>query len=284
MSSASDSAASSATAEPPPERPRSVKVVSHSPIYYWWPVWFTGFILAGLTYFNGHVAAVVPDGSVAESQRDVEGYAEPRDVVVLPAGRTLPTDPETGNPATPHVRMSSSSALGMVWAFVLTLVLVVTHIRLRGLWSVLVIVVMIFTSILFAVLGWWEPIIHTVGLLDIRMNAFGYLSISLVLFVIWVLTYYVYDRYAYMIFTPGQLRVRDEIGAGETAYDVRGMIVEKHRDDLFRHWLLGFGTGDLTVRVGGAGGPKFEMHNVTRINHKLHLVQQMLQEQEVVAG
>ena len=38
------------------------------------------------------------------------------------------------------------------------------------------------------------------------------------------------------------------IGSGEVAYDTVGMAVAKRRSDLFRHWILGLGSG-----VGVAG-------------------------------
>lgn len=271
-------------ARPADDRPRKVVVISHSPIFYWWPVWAVGFVMAALTYYDGYAMALVPVGSVAEAGRAVEGHDGPRDVVVLPPGRSGLADPDTGDLARPRLRMAASNNLGVIWAFVLCLVIVITHIHLRGLWSVIVIITLIFATVLLAVLGWWDPILRTLGVIDIHMNAFGYLSISLVLFVIWVLTYFVYDRYVYMVFTRGQLRVREAIGAGETVYDTRGMVVQKHRDDLFRHWLLGFGSGDLTVKTAGATGLSFQMPNVMGIDRKLSLIQQMVQEREVVEG
>lgn len=269
---------------PSPDRARKVVVVSHSPIFYWWPVWLVGFVMAGLTYFDGYVMALVPVGSAAESGVVVGGYDGPRDVVVLPAGASHPADPDAGGPVQPRLRMAASNNLGVIWAITLCLVIVTTHIHLRGLWSVIVIITVVFTAILLAVLGYWDPILRTLGVIDIHMNAFGYLSVSLVLFAIWALTYFVYDRYVYMVFTRGQLRVREAIGAGETVYDTRGMVVQKHRDDVFRHWLLGFGSGDLTVKTTGATGLSFQMPNVMGIDRKLSLIQQMVQEREVVEG
>ena len=48
------------------------------------------------------------------------------------------------------------------------------------------------------------------------------------------------------------LFIGEEVGGGEKSYDTAGMSIEKHRDDLFRHWVLGLGSGDLTVRTSGA--------------------------------
>jgi hypothetical protein len=111
-----------------------------------------------------------------------------------------------------------------------------------------------------------------------------FLSISLFLFVIWLFTFALYDRQVYLVFTRGQLRVRMAISQGETAYDTRGMVVKRHRDDLFRHWLLGFGSADLTVHTGGSNGQRIEVPTVLGIGHKLHLIHTMLQEREVVRG
>jgi hypothetical protein len=88
----------------------------------------------------------------------------------------------------------------------------------------------------------------------------------------------------YMVFSPGQLLVRQDIGSGEVACDTMGMVVAKRRTDLFRHWLLGFGSGDLLVKTGGAQPQQVEMHNVLFVGNKLHLIQEMLQTREVVSG
>jgi hypothetical protein len=61
-------------------------------------------------------------------------------------------------------------------------------------------------------------------------------------------------------------------------------MVEKHMDDLFRHWLLGFGSGDMTFRTAGTNAEQFEVVNVLWIGRKLERIQQMLQERAVVGG
>src|ERR687883_312526 len=79
-----------------------IKIVSHSDLFYWWPVWAVGFLMAFLTYQGGHRMAVVPDGTVAEQGRLVEGHDGPRDVLVAPPGSGLPVDAETGGVAQPN--------------------------------------------------------------------------------------------------------------------------------------------------------------------------------------
>src|SRR5215472_4431088 len=95
-----------------------VVIISHSPIFYWWPVWFVGFLMAAWTYLEGHLMAVVPAGTVAESARAVGGHDDPRDVLVLPAGARLPVDRATGTALQPRLRMAASNGPGMIFVTV----------------------------------------------------------------------------------------------------------------------------------------------------------------------
>jgi hypothetical protein len=139
-------------------------------------------------------------------------------------------------------------------------------------------------TIILALAGWWDDILEAAGHSQVYINAFGYLAISLPLLVLWLVAVLFFDRRIYMVFAPGQLLVHQEIGSGQVAYDTLGMVVAKRRSDLFRHWLLGFGSGDLLVKTAGANAQQFEMHNVLLIGNKLQLIQQMLQTREVVCG
>lgn len=273
-----------ATTKPVTTPPDEVVLISHSPIFYWWPVWFVGALLAGLTYLDDHVMAVVPRGTVAERERTIEGHDGPRDVLVIPQGGKIPVDRATGTIAQPRLRMAAGNGPGMIFAVTLCLVIVITNVHMRGLWSVIVVLAIALVSVLLAGLGWWDAILGFLGLIDIHINALGYLTLSLFIFAIWLSTYLIYDRRNRMIFSRGQLRVREAIGSGEKVFDTLGMAVEKHRDDVFRHWLLGFGSGDLTVKVSGSNSQHLEIPNVLNVNRKLELIQKMLQERQVVGG
>jgi hypothetical protein len=268
----------------PDSRPTEVVVISHSPLFYWWPVWTLGFLMAGLSWWQDQRIAFVPAGTVAERGARVEGIDGPRDVLIVPKGRSLPVSTGAGELEQPHLRMAESNNPGIIWAMTLCLVIVVTHVQLRGVWSLVMVVILVFSTILLAVLGLWDPILRSIGLLDIHINALGYLSISAFLFVIWLFMFLVVDRLKYMIFTRGRLRVRMAIGEGEKVFDMRGMMFKRHRDDMFRHWLLGFGTADLTVHSSGANAQQIEMPNVFGIGSKLDLINTMLQEMEVTKG
>jgi len=267
-----------------PDRPQKVVIVSHTPFFYWWPLWAVGFLMAGLTYWFGQPIAFVPPGTVAQRGARIEGIEGPRDILIAPAGRPLTAGSEPDELTQPRLRMTVSNDPGVVWAMTLLLVIVVTHVKLRGVWSLVVLVFLGFSTVLLAVFGLWDPILRSIRYIDIHINAFGYLSISLFLFVLWLIMFLVFDRLTYMIFTRGRLRVRKAIGEGEKVFDMRGMVFQRHRDDMFRHWLLGFGTADLTVFTSGANAQQIEMPNVFGIGRKLALINKMLQELEVTKG
>ncbi len=267
----------------PDARPTEVVIISHTPLFYWWPVWAVGFLMAALSWWQDQRVAFVPPGTVAERGVRLEGKGE-RDVLIAPEGQPLPTISTTDELQQPRMRMAQSNNLGIIWALTLCFVIVVTHIQMRGAWSLLVACALGSLTVLFAALGLWDRILWPLQVIDIHINALGYLSISLFLFVIWLLMFLVVDRLKYMIFTRGRVRVRKVIGEGEKVFDTRGMVFQRHRDDMFRHWLLGFGTADLTVFTSGANSQQIEMPNVLGIGRKLALINTMLQELEVVKG
>jgi hypothetical protein len=222
--------------------------------------------------------AIVPKDTEADVSRTVEGHEKlgPSDVLIVPKGK-LPADPT-------HLHISANKSNGVLFVIILLLVIIVTNVPLRGLWSVVVIVTVVLLSIIFRLAGWWEPILNALSLLQIYFNAAGYLVFSVALLVIWLLVFLLFDSQIYMVFTPGQLRVREEIGGGESAYDTAGMIIQKQRNDIFRHWILGLGSGDLLVTTSGATAHHFNLPNVLFVGHKVKQIENMLREKPVVHG
>jgi hypothetical protein len=233
---------------------KKIVVYSHSMLFYWWPVWVAGFIMALVSYLSDQRLAIVPAGTVAK-----------RDALVAPEGKTLPVDKASQELIQPHLRISSDKNLGVLYCMILLLVIFTTNVPLRGLWSVIAILVILFLSILFAVAHIgdrtiWDIVIANLTLLDIRMNMGGYLFVSLVLFVIWCIVFFFFDKHVYGEFTPGGFSVVQDIGAGVKAFPAFGMVVTKQRSDLFRHIILGFGSGDLLIQP--QGGKPIELPNV----------------------
>ena len=262
-----------------------IRVYGHSTMFYWWPVWLAGFVAAALTYVDGHVMAVVPQGTQMEADRVLPGDARPRDVLVAPPGEAVPPLPGARNgERSPGLRVAANNNLGVVFVGVLLFVIVVSSYIFRGLVSVFVVSLLVVVGLTIALFGWWDAILDWLGGLDIRMNAEGYLAISIPLFLIWAFTTFVYDHYTYLIVNRGQVRIRESIGDGEIAVDSGGLLLDKKRNDIFRHWLLGLGAGDLHIKTAGPSNINFELPNVLFIGTKLSRIQDLLREKEVEAG
>lgn len=273
-----------AVAVPPPGTAvpdEQIRVFGHTNLLYWWPVWALGFLFGGLTWADGHRMAVVPAGTVVEKGASVAGEAGPRDVLVAPAGAALPVQPRSGaEEKEPGLLVAASNNYGVIFVMAILLVIVFTNLTVRGLASVIVIAGLIITTLVFAQFHLWDPIFRWLGGLDIRMNAGGYFAIALPLFLVWVFSTFVYDRYVYLIVTRGQIRIRQAIGDGEIAVDSTGLVLEKKRNDLFRHWLLGLGSGDLHVKTGGPSNLDFDLPNVAFVGSKIDRIQDLLRERE----
>ncbi len=263
-------------------------VYRHSNLFYWWPIWLMGFIFAGITYFMDHQFAIVPAGTVAYEKRKVEiddkGTMDVRDVLILEKDKKLVTHKDDdGNDVIvqPRIFVLPYKTFGSVYAIILLIIITLTNITIRGLWTVFVFVFLTMLTIILAAGGWWEYIFHRLGQLSIYINMGGYLLISIVLFILWFINFAFFDRYTYMVFTPGQVRVRMEIGGEETVYDTTGMVVQKQRDDLFRHWVLGFGSGDLIIKPFGQPNP-LEFPNVLFVGAKVKKIETMTKEKVIV--
>jgi hypothetical protein len=295
----------STTAPPPAAAPtpatrehNEIKVVSHSNLFYWWPVWAVGFLMALLTYIDRSLMVTVPPGTVAADATDAtilkaNGGKETlppgqHEVFVLPKDEKHPDrkyliregDSATAPPVQPRLHMSRSKAYGVIFCITLLICIVITNVPLRGMWSLVVIITLIMLSIIFALAGWWERIVGALSLLDIRINMGGYLFISGVLFVVWLVTMLLFDQQIYIIFTPGQFKVCTEIGGGEKAYDTMGMKLERQRSDLFRHMILGLGSGDLIVKTSGASPEHFDLPNVLFISKKVQMIEDMIRRRQ----
>jgi hypothetical protein len=281
------------TPPPPPasSAQREITIVSHSNLFYWWPVWAVGFLLGIMSLF-GELVVTVPketravfDAKGAGHTADGKGIDfENREVLVLPSNTQLHRlhGDSKKPPDDPRLHMSKTKGFGVLFATVLLLVIVITNVPLRGMWSVMVIVMVIMLSVIFALANLWGTILETFGHLDVRINAGGYFYISGILFILWLVTFLFFDKQVYMIFTPGQLKVCTEIGGGEKVYSAIGMNLEKQRSDLFRHWVLGLGSGDLIVKTAGAQAHQFDLPNVLFIGKKVHQIEDMLKKQAVV--
>jgi hypothetical protein len=234
-------AAVSSVAEP------VIKVISHTGLLYWWPVWLVGFVLSGLTFFGGGRMAIVPEGTkVRELGPTVYELTVPGR-----AGAPLQQAAEAtarGESAFP-VRMSTNRDYGMVYVVVLLLVIFGSNVPLRGLWSLVAILLLLMVTVLFAGLDLWGWILERLGGLHVEISLAGYLLPSVVLLVLWLVAVFGFDRLRYIRFKAGQFAVHKEIGDAVEVYDTMRVTIRKQRSDLFRHWILGMGAGDLIINI-----------------------------------
>jgi hypothetical protein len=266
-------------AQPPDPANRELKVVSHSNLFYWWPVWAVGFLMAALTAVEGFRLAIVPEGTTATSRSDHEfdlHLKRDPSASLLDAAKTPP-----GQEAFP-LHVSANKNFGVLFLVVLLLVIFITNIPLRGMWSVFVISFLLLLTLVFALLGWWDAILESLGRVHVHMTLAGYLLPSLILFLVWVVTVFFFDGRRYVVFSPGQVRVRQEIGGSEQVFDATGLHFSKRRSDLFRHWILGLGSGDLVLDAGGAQPQHIEMPNVLFVGSKEKQIATLMQLRAVV--
>jgi len=246
-------------------RVSEIRIYGHSTIFYWWPVWVVGYVMAAITFAEGSRAAIVPAGSV---------YDEAQHAIVLPAGSAHPGigGSEIGD------RSAESKNLGVVFTIVLLLVVFITNTPLRGLWSGIALLVVAVVTVTLAWMGWWAGILANFGRISIHMNMGFYILFSSLLFLLWAAVVFGFDRMHYWKFRPGQLTYESLFGGGQKSYDTSGMLFEKLRDDPFRHWLLGMGSGDLMIATSGAQREQLQIPNVLFLDRILIRLQQMVSE------
>jgi hypothetical protein len=222
-----------------PTREEEVRVYQHSNLLYWWVVWVYGLLCAAITYAGGI---------------RVKELAASDDKAIL---------------------FHKSPWLGISFVALILFVVVFTNVRARGVYS--------FVLLLVAGGLIWgashvpgvDTAMNWAGLLRIHLNLAFYLTFSLALMLIWLFVIIFIDRFTWWRFSPGQVIEEHKVGqATGHAYNTEGMIIRRLPDDLFRHRLLGFGTGDFSVKP--THGESFEIHNVPGANRIQRSLERMI--------
>jgi hypothetical protein len=218
------------------EHDLAIRIYSHSNLFYWWPVWACGFVMAFLTWTSG-------------INVDIGGMRE---------------------------RFHPNSSYGVIFFLVLFLTILVTNVSVRGLASGMVVLSIVLVCVLLAYFELWNTILNWFGMLRIHLNMGAYLSFSILLFLAWFFTVFVFDRMSYWIIKPGQITHEAVLGAGSKSYDTQGMALEKHRYDLFKNWIIGLGSGDLVIQTWGATRDRIEIPNVLFLGTKVEAIERMI--------
>jgi hypothetical protein len=219
-----------------PAVPPAVYIYSHSPFFYWWPVWLTGYIMAVLTWMHGEKVQI----------------------------------------GTTEVWFDRSKNTGVLFTLVFFLVILITNVTVRGLASVVVLLALAFTAVCLAYFGLWEDLFNWMGQVAIYMNMGFYVFFSTMVFLVWAFSVFIYDHMSYWRVTPGQMTYEHVIGGAAKSYDTRGMVFEKRRKDLFRHWVVGLGSGDIQISTTGAKRETIDVPNVLFVDSKVAEIQKMI--------
>jgi len=150
-----------------------------------------------------------------------------------------------------------------------------TNVRLRGIYSVVGLLVLAFVTVLLAWLGWWDRIFRLIPELTVYMNFGFYLTFSTLLLAVWALHFFFFDRLVFWRVRPRQLTEEHLIGGGEQSYDTRGMLFEQRGNDFFRY-AAGFGASDLLLITTGARKKEIDIPDVLFANHKIRVMQRLI--------
>ncbi|WP_127077110.1 hypothetical protein [Rhodomicrobium lacus] len=222
---------------PDPEALPELRIYSRSTIFYWWPIWLSGYIAAATTYLGG-------------------------EKVALANGTEIYIHPNTG--------------LGLTFMVILALVMMLTNVKLRGIYSVVFILSGAFITVLLGWLGWWDRIFSFIPQLTVFMNFGFYFIFSTLLLAIWLARFLMFDKLVFWRVRPGQLTTERVIGGGEQSFDTRGMLFEQRSDDFFRHKILGLGSADLLLITTGARKEEIDIPNVLFADRKIKAMQRLI--------
>jgi hypothetical protein len=211
-------------------------IYSHSNFLYWWPVWAVGFLMAALTRFQG---VVINIGGVEE-------YFHP------------------------------NKNIGVIFMFTLLAVILFTNFSMRGTSSVIAILTLMFVALFLAYMDWWAVIIGWLPYLSVHVNFGFYLVFSSAVFLGWFISVFIHDHLHYWRVRPGQMTYETVIGAASKSYDTRGLEFEKQQQDLFRHWILGLGSGDIRIITGSGHREEFVLTNVMFVSAKVREIQRLI--------
>ena len=79
----------------------------------------------------------------------------------------------------------------------------------------MLILAILFVTVLFAYLGWWDIIFSWLPYLSIHMNMGFFILFSTLIFIVWAGSVFIYDRMSYWKIRPGQITHEYVIGGAE---------------------------------------------------------------------
>jgi hypothetical protein len=203
----------------------AVVLYPHSLLFYWWPVWVVGFVMALWSWIDQPGAMVLTRG-----------------------------------------------ALFLVTVFV---VLVATNLPFSGPPSVVVLSLVVFAALTQALFGNLESWLARWPALAPQISGSAYLLVSIVLLLLWLSALFFVDQNEYVIVEPGQVRICAR-GRPDRVVEWTGLTLVMTRSELFRHWVLGLGSGNVTLWRAGADALHMKLPNVLFASRKMWRIEHQL--------
>jgi len=211
-------------------------VYQHSDLIYWWVVWVYGLLCALVTRLAGEPVTI-------------SGQSKP--ILIYPG-----------------------AWMGISFVALVLFVLVFTNARARGVKSLVLFLVLIVAGLAVQIFHGWNELLGYFPLLLVHMNLAFYLLFSGLLLIAWLVVVLGSDRFTYWEFGPSSIAMKHRFSEGAESYTSPQVQTSRQSDDIFVHrllglWFLGFGTGDIEVRFGTAGGGQkvYFLKNVWRAAH-----------------
>jgi hypothetical protein len=214
---------------------KTLKLYSHTPLIYWWPVWLSALGLGFWTYLGGTSI------SVGE-----------RTITVL-----------------------ESSVPGFSFLLLTLVTIYVSTVRLRGIKSAILIAFVAVIFLILALTGIIDNIFAAIPTVATWISAGTYLWLGGGLFFLWAIQTLLIDRMVYYRVTPGQITKVKVIGGAKRTYDARGLAIDHASDDFLRHFIFGAGAGDVTLKTSGASSQTLEIYNVLNVSQKIKTLQKL---------
>lgn len=210
-----------------------LRLYAHTPFFYWWPVWMAGFGLGAWSLILGDTTRM-------------EGQA---------------------------VTFINDSLPGFLFIMLLALTAFVSTVKLKGAKSAALIAFVTLGVIILGLLGYLDTLLAAMPEASTWLSAGAYLTLSSILFALWIAQVFVSDRMTYWRITPGQITQVKVLGGAERTFDARGIAIDHQADDFLRHILFGFGSGDIVLKTSGADASVIEIDNVLFVRTKIEHLQ-----------
>ena len=211
-----------------------LRFYGQSTLMYWWPVWLVASVIAFLTWKQG----IVISGPEFE------------------------------------MRVHPNRGLGVIFLAVLSIVVLVTNVHMRGLTSIVVILSCLLGTMLLAYYKQWEGIFRLYGVTAIYINLTFYVIFVAAHFFLWAFVVFVTDRLSFYRLKPGQLTRENLFGMGRKSWNTSNVRFEKVMDNPFRNWILGLGSGDLVITT--IDNEKITIRNVPFLGSKINKMERLI--------